>query len=390
MNHWGIGIMEYVSAQLFCRLFCLSFALAVLGLKARAAEAFVDWAFSQETSSGLGYDSNIYGASQDVKGDGYALLGHSIQARRENSLATIQLDAAGQAVRYESERDADTFTGSVELDIAYPNDRQDASFWNGNAYWIKETRIDVEAETRLTPKRRGAFLAGEWLVSPKLGLSGRVFGEAVDYGSGAWSSTSQRGLTLGLGYALRSEQRWRLEYTYIDGESDFGEGTDAEHQVFGLRVRGRILPKVRGYVFLGGRNSDFSGLYDFSDSGPNVEADLVWEIAEDASFGVGVESEYNFSAIGTARRQTEVSARYGRELGGGFRGSVRLGYGLNAFESGQSQRDDTYWLGDLEIEYAFTERFFARLTASRIANESELQNKEWERNQFTAQAGLRY
>lgn len=349
------------------------------------------WAIVQDLRGGVGYDSNLYGSGTDEIDDGLFAARYGLNVSRKNSLARVVLDGNVNSTWYFSEGDADYVDGNVSLEIDYPDTPVDVSFWKGRLFWTKTTNINLDTGRRLQPTNYGAEISGEYLISPKLGFTGMLQAGQNDYSGDGLSTTDVLQGRLGVSYGWRPELRVSADYTIADGKSDGPNGTDATRHMAGLRLRGRLLPKVTGMAFVGARRVEFSGPgVDSEETKPTFDVDLKWESSPKFSTLLGINSDYRFSANGSLKSVTEIELRFNREFAPGFRGSLWVGPGFSDYELSGVTRDDQYWRFGGEFEYALTERFFAQISAGWTTNDSSDPDRDFDRAGVSFNTGIRF
>lgn len=369
----------------------LVLAVALPGSNGRSQGLTQNWNVFQESSGGLGFDSNIYGSRSTRTSDGFTQFSHSLRLARTRSLTNLEMEGDLKGARYFSEGEADFLDGGLRIQTGYPNDADDSvSFWKGSAHWRRDTELNLDTGLRLQPTLYGVSMAGGWLVSPKLGLNGSVQSTVNDRSRDGFNTTRKLRFRTGLSHAWRPEQRWNAEYAYTAGHADGGSGTDSRIHEVGVRVRGKLLSKVSGDAFVGVQKADFSGRQDFSDSAPIFSADLKWQSSPRFVTTIGVDRDYDFSANGLAKLRTLVTLSMKRELGRGYSLSGYVSRGFTNFKDAFEDREDRFWAMGGEFEYAFTERFYAQLSATHVTSRTEVVGRDFERAVFLLRGGFRY
>ncbi|EDY82740.1 hypothetical protein VDG1235_2363 [Verrucomicrobiia bacterium DG1235] len=340
----------------------------------------------------MGYDSNILGSRANEVSDGFALGSQSMRIARHNSLTSLNFDANIAKTHYFSESDDSYVDGGIEINAAYPDTKVDVTFWDAGVFWNKVSQVNIDSGQRIQPSIYGGRLSGEWLYSPKTGIVGLIQTSTTDRSRDGYSTTRSRQFRVGTSHSWGPERRWSAEYGLRESETDSGAGSDSTHHYFGLRGRGSISPKVKGDIFLGVRRSEFSGIREFSDTGPNASVDLTWNVSAQLTAGLGFESEYEFTANGSVELKTAAILKIKRELGRGLSFSTTLERGNSdyEFELRDDTRTDDFWRFSGNLEYSFTRRFFARISANLLASDSSVAGYSLDRNSVTFSSGLRY
>jgi hypothetical protein len=107
---------------------------------------------------------------------------------------------------------------------------------------------------------------------------------------------------------------------------------------------------------------------------------------------LGVDSDYDFSANGSAVVHNVATFSVKRELGNGLRLGANLGRGDVSYK-GQTllaDRSDRYWKIGGELEYSFTQRFFIRLSGDLIDSKSSIVGSDINRGIVSLNSGWRY
>lgn len=384
------------SVELFSLRSCrssLSIGLAaILASTLSAQSAFKHWGTTYETQVGVGYDSNVYGLRDSYLNDGFWDASQSVKLERRNSLTSFDITGVIDHTDYFDQSDADYTDASVAISASYPDDKIDVTFWNASLFWNKETRLNLDAGKRVQPTVYGARFGGEWKLSPKTGFVGSFAANTSDLSSQGLSKTDSIKLRAGISRAWGAESRWSFEYRLSKGESDSAVSSKSTNHHLGFRGFGVLTPKLRGSFFAGLRKSEFTGFYNFSDSGPNVSADLTWSASPRFSAVLGLENDYQFTANGNVQLQTTANLRLRRDLGKGFRVSGVLERGLSDYElrDGDDGIEEDYWRLGAEFEYSFTKRFYTRLTMNSLASESSQPGRDTNRTLYRLFGGIRY
>ncbi len=359
---------------------------------ASGQDAFRFWGAEFDTQVGGGFDSNINGTRDGGTKDGFLTASQSMIFSRQKSLTLLNFKGNVSKTQFFDNSEADFVDGGVELNAAYPEEVDNVTYWKASGFWNRLTHVDLDAGRRIQPAVYGARASGEWLFSPKTGFTGSVRGVTTDRSRDGLSTTRALSLRTGFSHAWRPERRWSAEYGLTLGESDSGAGTDSTHHIIGVRRRGTISPKVSGDAMIGVRSSDFTGANDFSDTGPIVSADLLWAASPQLTARLGIESDYDFTANGSAVVDSVATFNVKRELGNGLRFGATLGRGYSSYK-GQSRladRSDRYWRLGGELEYSFTQRFFVRLSGDLIDSESNIVGNDLNRGIVSLFSGWRY
>ncbi len=346
------------------------------------------WRTEHETQFGVGLDTNIYGSRSGETKDGFLTATQSIGVSRRNSLTHVSLNGNASKTIFFEESDADFLDGSLELNLAYPEDSSDVTFWKARAFINRESQVNLDAGRRIQPTAYGARLSSELFLTPKTGLVGTVNAVENDRSRDGLSSSRSISLKTGISRAWRAERRWNAEYGLKFGESD--AGTDSTHHTFGLRGRGKFSPKIKSETYLGVRQSDFTGRQNFSDTGPIVSLNAIWQSSPRLSVEIGAESDYRFTASGFAVLNSEVNLSIKQSLSRGFKFTTYLATGRTKYERTIELRSDRYWILRGEFEYAFTNRFFTRLSVDLTDSNSSAVNSDLNRGLVYLYSGLRY
>ena len=370
-------------------------ALLLMPPASRAGGSFGKlWGIQQESGATAGFDSNIYGSANNERSDGFTSLSHRFLIGRKNSLSRAELSADVAGTWFISEHDGNTIDGGVELNAGYPTDPGDVSSWNANAYWRSQHDIDYRVAQRMKIISYGTGLSGEWLSSPKLGFTGELEADVQDRSDLRYYTSRKIRASLGVSHARHPEQRWNLEYGFEVGETDPDnpslEGTDSISHILGFRARGRLLPKVTGNVFLGIRHTDFSGRYDFSDTGPRALANVTWAASAQLTAQISARADYQFTASGEATQRTAVEVNVKRKLARGFAVSGSLAPSVHDYFRNAGNRRDQVMMLAATLEYARTERFFGSLSAMWVSSDSNQAGWNASRTLITLTGRLRY
>lgn len=347
-----------------------------------------NWDVTQSSSLGVGYDSDIYGADVLDVEDGFAQLNHTFSIARKNSLTELEASARATGARYFSERDADFLDGGVQLAMAYPASANDVSFWRGSAFWERVTDLDLSTARRMQPTLHGARLRGEWYASPKLGLSGALEHLVNDRSADGATRSRKLRLRTGVSHELFPEQWWNYEYAYTKGRTNVGGESDI-HEA-GVRVRGRVLPKVTGEAFVGVQRAEYSGRQTFADTGPSASVDLTWRSSPRLAAKLELERESDFASNGSAQLRSVATLSMERDLGQGYQLSAYLTRGWLSYDDVGEDRSDRYWMVGGKLEYAFTQRFFVELSCAHLSNVSSIGELDVSRTMLLIQSGIRY
>lgn len=385
-------MVEFTILRSFLKRMSTAGIFLTLCLATSGQNAFRHWAAKSETQIGSGFDSNINGSRTRETKDGFATVSQSINLSRQNSLTLLDFTGNLSKTQFFSEREVDFLDGGIQINAAYPEDAVDVTYWKATAYANKVTQINLDAGRRIQPKMFGARIAGEWLFSPKTGIVGSLNANKTDRSGDGLSTTRALALRTGFSQAWKPERRWSAEYGLTVGDTDAGRGTDSVQHFLGVRRRGPLSPKLDGEAFVGVRRSEYSGSQKFSDSGPTVSADLMWAASPRFTARLGIDSDYDFSATGLAVLNTAATIRLKRELGKGLRLSGTIGRGHARYEQivPSIKRSDDFWIVNGELEYAFTQRFFVRLTGDLIDSRSSVSGNDLNRSVVSLFSGWRY
>lgn len=368
------------------------FALLATATSSILGQSSKRWGTTFETQVGLGYDSNVYGTRDSALNDGFWNASQSIKIDRRNSLTRFEVLGTVERTDYFGEEEADYTDSSFSINAAYPEDKIDVSFYNASLFWNKQTRLNLDAGRRVQPTVYGARFAGVWEYSPKTGIVGAVSATTNDMSDQGFSKTDSVKLRAGVSREWGPESRWSLEYRLSRSESDSSTSSESLHHHFGVSGWGILTPKIRGNVFAGIRKSEFTGFYEFSDSGPNISADVTWSASQRFSATLGIENDYEFTANGNVQLLTTIDIRLKRDLGGGFRVTALVEKGHSDYElpDGEDGFEEDYWRLGGELEYAFTKRFYAKITASSMDSEASIPDRDTKRTLYKIFGGLRY
>lgn len=348
--------------------------------------------FRQETELQAGYDSNIYGSGNDETSDGFATLSHAMTyGRTQNSLTQLDLTGDIQGTWFFSESDANSLDGGLRLDAAYPRDHEDISYWEGEAFWRSETAVERTLQDRIRRERYGLGLLGEWYASPKLIVSGGAGALVVDRSNADYPINRRTHLNLGVGHFWIPERRWFLDYTLEFGESDPTgpiQSTDSVSHEIGLRVRGRVLPKVTGNAFVGYQHSDFSGRQDFSDGGVSWAADVKWDASALTSVQLKTRRSTEFSPSGFATRRDMFTLLAEHAIGPAYRATFEVSPDVIRYE--REDRKDEILNLRAALRYRRTDRFFAEAEVTWGTIDSNLPERDADQTVFTLSCGLAY
>ncbi len=346
----------------------------------------------QETELLVGYDSNIYGASNDTKSDGFSTLSHAMTfGRTQNSLTQLDLTGDIQGSWYFSESDANAVDGGLRLDLAYPRDHEDVSYWEGEAFWRSETTVERTLQDRIRRERYGLDLLGEWYASPKLIVSGGAGTLVVDRSNADYPINRRTHFNVGVGHSWIPERRWFLDYTLELGESDPAgavQSTDSLSHEVGLRVRGRVLPKVTANAFLGYQHSEFSGRQDFSDGGISWAADVKWEASALSSVQLKTRRAMEFSPSGFATRRSTFTLLADRSIGPAYRATFEVSPDVIRYER-DSRKDEILNLR-ASLRYRRTDRFYAEAEATWGTIDSNVPGRDADQTIVAVSCGLVY
>lgn len=354
--------------------------------------SFKKWGTTFETQLGLGYDSNVYGTRDSTLNDGFWNASQSIKIDRRNSLTKLEFLGTIERTDYFGEKEADYTDASFSINAAYPNDKVDVSFWNASLFWNEQTRLNLDAGRRVQPTVYGARVGGLWEFSPKTGIVGAISATTNDLSSQGFSTTDSVKFRAGVSREWGPESRWSLEYRLSRSKSDSSTSSKSLHHHFGVSGWGILTPKLRGNVFIGVRKSEFTGFYEFSDSGPNVSADLTWAASPRFSATLGIENDYQFTANGNVELLTTIDLRMRRDLGKGFSVVAIVERGNSDYElpdGADGLTEDVWRLGG-ELEYAFTKRFYAKITANTLDSKASIPDRDTNRTLYRIFGGLRY
>lgn len=118
----------------------------------------------------------------------------------------------------------------------------------------------------------------------------------------------------------------------------------------------------------------------------------MWTASPRFTARLGIDSDYDFSATGLAVLNTAATIRLKRELGKGLRLRGTIGRGHARYEQivPSIKRSDDFWIVNGELEYAFTQRFFVRLTGDLIDSKSTVSGNDLNRGVVSIFSGWRY
>lgn len=346
------------------------------------------WGTKFETIVGGGYDSNINGTRERGTEDGFVEATQTFELSRLNSLTMFNVAGNISRTQFFNERDVSFSDGGLEIEAGFPRESAEISSWNAKAFVNRINRIDFDQGRRLQPTVSGFLVAGDWLYSPKSGFSGSVKTTNYDRSRDKLSSSESIHLTTGFIHSGRPEQRWSAEYGLELADSD--AGSESTHHTVGFRRRGNLSTKVYTNSFFGVRFSDFTGFENFSDTGPAIAADLTWVSSPLFDMKLGLKSVYDFTATGFAVLNNQAHLGLNRDLGKGFHLTGNLTVGESDYERNSDNRSDRYWIVGGDLEYAFTQRFFVRLSANIVDSDSNLTGFDLKHNIFSILSGIKY
>lgn len=354
-----------------------------------ADEMFKRWGVQHETQLGLGFDENIDGDAEATRDDYYALASHSLSISRLNSLTDLVLSGNLARTEFFSEGDSDYTDAGVAVNAVYPNDREGVAFWKADAFWNRITRESIEIGQRIQPTIFGVRASGDFLFSAKSGMTGSILANRIDRSDDGLDVSKTLALRGGYSGSWGVERRWALEYGLRSLDSD--SGSESTQHLLVFRARGKFSEKINGDIYAGVRHSEFTGRIDFEDTGPVFNADLTWIPSPLTKAKIGLRNEYGFSANGSASKLQSLDVEYNKELGDGFRFIGSLERGIVDYEllNGDT-RDDSFWRFRGALEYAFTKRFFARLTAELYDSDSDIDRFNVDRTFYNLASGWRY
>ncbi|MBD5781206.1 outer membrane beta-barrel protein [Pelagicoccus sp. NFK12] len=358
-------------------------------LELAAEQLFKRWGVQQETQLGLGFDENIDGSAEATRDDYYALASHSVSVSRLNSLTDLVFSGNLARTQFFSEGDSDYTDGGVAVNAVYPNDREGSAFWKADAFWNRNTRESIETGQRIQPTIYGVRASGDFLFSAKTGMTGAILANKVDRSNDGLDVSQTLALRGGYSGSWGVERRWALEYGLRSLDSD--SGSESTQHLLVFRGRGKLSEKLNGDFYAGVRHSEFTGLIDFEDTGPVFNADVTWTASPLTKAKIGLRNEYGFSANGSASKLQSLDIEYRKELGDGFRFIGYVERGIVDFEllDGET-RDDSFLRFRGALEYAFTKRFFTRLTAELYQSNSDVERFDVDRTFYNLVSGWRY
>lgn len=368
-------------------------ALTLCGASVAPADAlFSRWYVRHEPELMIGHDSNVYGASDNEISDGFTQALYRLTAGRiESSLTQLDLTGQVESTWFFSENDANSVDGGVQLDFAFPRDRQ-GSYWEARANWRSETEVERTLQDRIRREVYGLDVAGEWYPSPKLILSGGALVRETDRSSAGYATNRVTRFTLGLGHAWIPERRWFLEYSLELGESDPAgavQSTDSRSHIVGLRVRGRILPKVTGSALVGYEHSTFTGRQDFSDSGLSGSADIRWESSPLLTVALSGRRNMEFSPSGAVTRRDTVTLSVDRMIGSAYAILLDVSPDRLDYDNAENRKDRILNLS-LGLRYRQTERFYAQADVTWGTIDSNLPERDADQTILSLRSGMRF
>lgn len=370
----------------------VAFLLVLLAggsLHLTADELFKRWGVRHETQVGLGFDENIDGNAEATLDDYYALASHSVSVSRLNSLTDLVFSGNLARTQFFSEGDSDYTDGGVAVNAAYPNDREGSAFWKTDAFWNRTTRESIETGQRIQPTIYGLRASGDFLFSAKSGMTGSILANRIDRSDDGLDVSNTIALRGGYSGSWGVERRWALEYGLRSLDSD--SGSESTQHLLVFRGRGKLSEKITGDVYAGVRHSEFTGLIDFEDTGPVFNADLTWIPSPLSKGKIGLRNEYGFSANGSASKLQSFDIEYTKELGDGFRVIGYMERGIVDYDLfGGETRDDSFWRFRGALEYAFTKRFFVRLTSELYQSNSDVEQFDVDRTFYNLVSGWKY
>ena len=371
----------------------LSAALYVaLGAGLSGQDYFSNWYVRHNPQLEIGYDSNIYGSSGNEVDDLFSTATYRITTGRAQSLTQLDLSGQVDATWFLDESEADSVDGSVQLDFAYPRDHEEGSYWEGQGYWRRETEVERTLQDRIRRTSYGLSVGGEWTPSPKLILSGGADARVTDRKSAGYATNRLASFSAGIGHSWIPERRWFLEYTLELGESDppLGiESTESVSHIVGMRVRGRILPKITGTALLGYEHSTFSGREDFSDSGLSGALDVRWEASALSTVELSGRRRTEFSPSGAVTRRSTVTLSVDRDFGPAFTLLADVTPDVISYDTEENRKDRILNLG-VGLRYRRTSRFFAMAHVAWGKIDSNLPDRDAEQTVVSLRSGLEF
>lgn len=356
-----------------------------------AQDYFSNWYIKHNLEAVIGYDSNVYGANTGDVDDGFGTVSYRITTGRAQSLTQLDLMGEVASTWFFNEHDANSVDGAVQLNFAYPRDHEEGSYWEGEAFWRSQTDVERTLRDRIRRETYGLAFTGEWTPSPKLIFSGGADARVTDRSNAGYSTNRVARFTAGVGHSWIPERRWFLEYNLELGEADpfQGQSTDSVSHIVGLRLRGRILPKVTGTALAGYEHSSFTGREDMTASGFSGAADVRWESSPYLTVRLSGRRQTEFSPSGAVTRRTTATLGIDRAFGPAFTLLADISPDRLHYDREDDRQDDILNIG-VGLRYRRTSRFFALLHVAWGMIDSNLPQNDAEQTVISLRSGLEF
>lgn len=294
-----------------------------------------DWAVTSQDSAGIGYDSNVYDRRGGA-GDGYALVAPGLTLKRVGSLTDLEVSLELQSYTYFDLHGLDSVDPALNIVARYPyNEGVDFPTEQLELGASRTTEVNSLVGGRL---RRGDMAAGwEGNVAEggKTVLQGRVHVHEVDYLTAGFNDNvySSGGLTLGYIANERLELGVGYDFSYSESRPKLAGGIASEFRqnLFTLRGRGDLLPKVTGSFFVGAADTAYKGPASESNLDLECEFNLSWQPTQRGRLTLKANRQTYFSPDGYAYIPSTLGLEWTQEIAGGYSATLgadvqRIGY----------------------------------------------------------------
>lgn len=331
------------------------------------------WALTAAAEGGLGYDSNLL-ASAGGDGDSYVVAAPAFSLQRLNSLTLLQADFTLRSYSYLDRRDFDSVDPSLVIRLRFPYDQESPATQEFEARASRRSDANRDVGGRLRHDDVNVRWEGTYTATGKIRLIPRLEIRRTDYLTAGYNTNE--GATAGFTAAFVANERLQLgagydfDYNRSRPDNPAAVQTDSRAHQFTLRGQGEFLPKVTGRFYLGASHNDYRGFVTRTDVDFIAGVSLAWQATARGQLAGKADRLNYFSPDGSTSTRSGVGLEWTHEIAGGFTATLGAEAAKVLYRYTTRTRKDYLYGGHIELRYALTERFSARLHTGYTTQDS--------------------
>lgn len=334
---------------------------------------------------GVRYDSNIFLAANNTKGDTIFNVTPGLQLVFGNaSELKGTLSAVESMDAYSSNSNLNTQLFSGDFVSNYDDDKLK---FNLDAFFHQENQNDINIRG-LARRDESNFTTGaEVVVSEKESVGASFSADHVDFLESGYSSSTTYSIPVNVYYHWTPKLDLSAGYRYRDTDEQLG--SDNKDNYFNVGARGDFTPKLSGSFDVGIEDTKYTGNATTGDStsdGLGFDTNLIYAFTPKTTVTLTGSNSYTSDAFGNRERSFSV----------GLRGSTQIVDELSGFaainfqHNGYTDRTDKFY--DLQVGTSYTLNTHVNFVAGYDFrdNESTLSGAKFNDNVLSITANLRY